>query len=259
MRAYRSFLLFSLCAHILILAFAATLLISPLSSSRHTLQVTIFQKPIPLPIGEPGGPPGTGEPPAPSAPPPEVRDTPQLRPPSKPRKKPASRPKPPVARKLPALEPSLPAEAPTTPEIGLQSGDNSNVSTGNAETFTTEGGMGEGAEEPGGSRKGTGSGGTGSGGGGALARPDYGVNPKPPYPLIARRIGAQGVVVLRVFVHANGTVGNVIVSQSSGFTVLDESASKTVRERWRFLPARLDGQPVESWVEVPIRFVLADS
>ncbi len=119
--------------------------------------------------------------------------------------------------------------------------------------------MGEGAEGPGGNRKGTGSGGTGSGGGGALARPDYGVNPKPPYPLIARRIGAQGVVVLRVFVHANGTVGNVIVSQSSGFTVLDESASKTVRERWRFLPAHLDGQPVESWVEVPIRFVLADS
>jgi protein TonB len=92
-----------------------------------------------------------------------------------------------------------------------------------------------------------------------MARPDYGINPKPPYPLIARRIGAQGVVVLRVFVHLDGTVGDVSVSQSSGFTVLDESALKTVREHWRFLPARLNGHPVESWVEVPIRFVLADS
>ena len=239
------------------LAFAATVLMSPLPSSRHTLQVTIFQQPIPLPIGEPGGPPGTGELPAPPAPPPKVRSTPQPPPPPKPRKQPASQPTPPVARTLPDLEPSPPAEAPTVPEIGLQSGDNSNVSTGNAETFATEGGRGKGAEGQGGSPGGTGPG--GGGGGGTLARPDYGVNPKPPYPLIARRIGAQGVVVLRVFVHANGTVGNVIVSQSSGFTVLDESASKTVRERWRFLPAHLDGQPVESWVEVPIRFVLADS
>jgi hypothetical protein len=33
-----------------------------------------------------------------------------------------------------------------------------------------------------------------------------------------------------------------------------------VRERWQFLPARVDdGAPVVSWVEVPIRFVLEDS
>ncbi|MEW6296362.1 MAG: energy transducer TonB, partial [Thermodesulfobacteriota bacterium] len=110
-----------------------------------------------------------------------------------------------------------------------------------------------------GGAQGAGGTGTGGGGGGTLARPDYGVNPKPPYPLIARRMGAQGVVVLRVLVQANGTVGEVTVSQSSGFSVLDESALKTVRERWRFVPARLDGRPVASWVEVPIRFVLAGS
>lgn len=65
--------------------------------------------------------------------------------------------------------------------------------------------------------------------------------------------------MLRVFVQANGSVGEVTVSQSSGFAILDESAVKTVRERWRFVPARLDGHPVASWVEVPIRFVLAGS
>ncbi|HUE29605.1 MAG TPA: energy transducer TonB [Verrucomicrobiae bacterium] len=31
----------------------------------------------------------------------------------------------------------------------------------------------------------------------------------------------------------------------------------TVRERWRFVPARRDGTPVESRVTVPIRFRLA--
>lgn len=69
-------------------------------------------------------------------------------------------------------------------------------------------------------------------------------------------MGTQGVVVLRVFVHPDGSVGEVTVSQSSGSDLLDDSALRTVREQWRFLPARLDGQPVESWVEVPIRFVL---
>ncbi len=89
-----------------------------------------------------------------------------------------------------------------------------------------------------------------------LARPDYGINPKPPYPLRARRMGAEGVVVLKVFVHEDGSVGEVGISQSSSFPILDEAARTTVQEQWRFLPARLDGKPVASWVEVPIHFVL---
>lgn len=111
-----------------------------------------------------------------------------------------------------------------------------------------------------GSDKGRGSGSRGPGGGGgeggSLAKPDYGVNPKPPYPMVARRMGAEGIVVLRVFVYPDGSVGEVVVNRSSGFSILDDSALTTVRERWRFVPARLDGRPVESWVEVPIRFVL---
>ena len=95
--------------------------------------------------------------------------------------------------------------------------------------------------------------------GGTSARPAYGVNPKPSYPLIARRMGAQGVVLLRVHVRADGSVAEVTVAQSSGFSQLDDSALQTVRGSWRFVPARLDGVPVESWVEVPIRFVLGNA
>jgi protein TonB len=95
--------------------------------------------------------------------------------------------------------------------------------------------------------------------GGTSARPDYGFNPKPPYPLIARRMGVQGIVLLRVHVRADGSVAAAEIKQSSGSTLLDDSALRTVRESWRFMPARLDGVPVESWVEVPIRFVLGDA
>jgi protein TonB len=102
--------------------------------------------------------------------------------------------------------------------------------------------------------------GEGHGPNGSLsAQPAYGVNPKPPYPFVARRAGAQGVVLLRVRVRANGTVAEVQLAHSSGFAPLDDSALQTVRERWRFVPARQGGVPVESWVEVPIQFVLAAS
>jgi protein TonB len=102
-------------------------------------------------------------------------------------------------------------------------------------------------------------GGETEGAGGLSATPDYNVNPKPPYPLLARRIGAQGEVLLRVLVRPDGSVAAVELARSSGFSLLDESATRTVRDSWRFIPARLDGAPVESWVEVPIKFVLADS
>jgi protein TonB len=74
--------------------------------------------------------------------------------------------------------------------------------------------------------------------------------------MLARRMGIQGVVVLRVHVRADGSVAMAELAQSSGSQLLDDAALKTVREQWRFLPARLDGTPVESWVEVPIRIVL---
>jgi protein TonB len=36
--------------------------------------------------------------------------------------------------------------------------------------------------------------------------------------------------------------------------MLDDAAAETVRTRWRFVPARRGGTPVESTVSVPIRF-----
>lgn len=80
-------------------------------------------------------------------------------------------------------------------------------------------------------------------------------NPRPPYPLAARRLGLQGRVLLAVHVHAGGGCTEVKLKQSSGHALLDEAALQSV-SRWRFLPARRGSQPVDSWVDVPVQFRL---
>jgi protein TonB len=81
-------------------------------------------------------------------------------------------------------------------------------------------------------------------------------NPKPDYPPDARRQRQEGVVVVNVEVEADGRAGDVNVSRSSGFPLLDDAAVRAVR-RWLFEPARAGGLPVASRVDVPVRFSLA--
>lgn len=88
-----------------------------------------------------------------------------------------------------------------------------------------------------------------------LAFPNYKVNPKPRYPMLARRKGYEGTILLRVFVLESGGVGKVELEKSSGYEILDESALKAVRE-WIFIPGKKNGEPVPSWVTVPIKFQL---
>lgn len=85
--------------------------------------------------------------------------------------------------------------------------------------------------------------------------PLYHLNPAPEYPALARRRAYQGTVLLDVRVDRQGGAAEVRVAQSSGHVVLDRSAVAGVR-RWRFEPARRLGQPVEMWVQVPVRFAL---
>jgi TonB family protein len=87
------------------------------------------------------------------------------------------------------------------------------------------------------------------------AFPDYKVNPKPRYPMLARRKGYEGTILLRVFVLESGGVGKVELEKSSGYEILDESALKAVKA-WVFIPGKKNGQPIPSWVTVPIKFQL---
>ena len=94
--------------------------------------------------------------------------------------------------------------------------------------------------------------------GGAMteAKPNYLKNPAPRYPEQARRAGHEGLVMLNARVGADGRAQEVAVRASSGFPLLDEAALKAV-QRWKFKPARIGSVPVDSRVEIPVRFELS--
>jgi protein TonB len=85
--------------------------------------------------------------------------------------------------------------------------------------------------------------------------PRYGQRLDPEYPEFARRRGYQGTALFRVRVLADGRVAAVQIRESSGYEILDSTASKAVWT-WRFTPALDAGKPVASWVLVPITFRL---
>jgi periplasmic protein TonB len=87
----------------------------------------------------------------------------------------------------------------------------------------------------------------------AIPRGGYQVTPS--YPATARRLGIAGTALLRVFVDAEGRVGDVVVKQSAGHPDLDRAAADAVR-RWRFEPARRGAETVAMWVELPVEFQL---
>ena len=89
-------------------------------------------------------------------------------------------------------------------------------------------------------------------------RADYLNNPRPPYPMVARRMGYHGKVVLDVEVLAEGKAGDVKLHQSCGYDILDNAALQTVKT-WRFTPARRFGQAVTQRFLVPIKFSLEDN
>lgn len=83
-------------------------------------------------------------------------------------------------------------------------------------------------------------------------------NPRPAYPMAARRMGWEGRVVLNVEVLAEGSCGDVNVFQSSGHDVLDNAALRTVKG-WHFVPASRAGRPITQWFKVPVQFSLKEN
>jgi len=80
-------------------------------------------------------------------------------------------------------------------------------------------------------------------------------NPKPRYPMAAKRRGMEGVVELRVMVDSRGHPAMIEIKQSSGFKVLDREAIKAVWQ-WRFQAAKRGGLAVAGEVIVPVRYQL---
>jgi len=87
------------------------------------------------------------------------------------------------------------------------------------------------------------------------AHPIYKRNISPPYPLLARKRGYQGTVLLEVLVSTDGKAASIQLSRSSGYNILDRAAIKGVRD-WLFYPAKRGDELFEIWVKIPIRFTL---
>lgn len=80
-------------------------------------------------------------------------------------------------------------------------------------------------------------------------------NPPPEYPEVAVKRGYQGVVVILARISVEGSPVEVTLERSSGYRLLDRAARKAVL-RWKFHPGTRNGRPVESEVEIPIRFTI---
>jgi periplasmic protein TonB len=62
-----------------------------------------------------------------------------------------------------------------------------------------------------------------------------GKQPAPEYPAAAKRLGQEGTVVVRFDVNGQGQVISAELQQPSPWPLLNQSALRVVRERWRFL------------------------
>lgn len=80
-------------------------------------------------------------------------------------------------------------------------------------------------------------------------------NPAPVYPSASRKLREEGVVLLEILVKADGTLGEMRLKKSSGYSRLDDSAMRAVKN-WHFLPAKRAGEPIDFWYELPVEFSL---
>ena len=78
------------------------------------------------------------------------------------------------------------------------------------------------------------------------------------YPTEARRAKAEGRVVVRLKVRSNGIPELVRIYSSSGSKLLDGEALRAV-SRARFVPGRVDEQPTEMRINVPVNFTLLET
>jgi len=79
--------------------------------------------------------------------------------------------------------------------------------------------------------------------------------PNPNYTEEARKAKIEGIVLLEVVIHTNGTVDNFRVLRGLGYG-LDESAINTVASKWCFKPATKNKVPYDVKATIEVRFRL---
>ncbi len=59
---------------------------------------------------------------------------------------------------------------------------------------------------------------------------------------------------MRLRVLADGSIAQARIVRSTGEGAIDRLAIDCVRNRWRYLPASINGKPIEAWMTVIVRF-----
>ena len=85
-----------------------------------------------------------------------------------------------------------------------------------------------------------------------------GTHSSPPYPPIARRIGAEGKVTLRLTVSAEGRVTAAEIVSSSGREDMDQGAQQWIMAHWAYRPALANGVPTVSHTLATVVFSLVN-
>jgi len=80
-----------------------------------------------------------------------------------------------------------------------------------------------------------------------------GANMMPAYPATALPTREEGAVVVSALVRTDGSVKQIMLRQSSGYADLDTAAANAVNG-WKFVPGTKDGQPVDAWTNIQIKF-----
>lgn len=91
--------------------------------------------------------------------------------------------------------------------------------------------------------------------GGRVRPPKAIAQPIPTYTAEAKEGKIEGLILLEAIIRKDGTVAEVKVLRGLGYG-LDESAINTVKNRWKFSPATLDGEPVAVRANIEISFRL---
>jgi TonB family protein len=96
-----------------------------------------------------------------------------------------------------------------------------------------------------------------TGAGRAFTAPKKIATVDPDYPALLRSQGIEDDVVLRVDIGADGRVVDVAVVKASRHAALNEAAVSAAKAE-RYVPAKLNGQPVADTVKFTVRFRLND-
>jgi TonB family protein len=59
---------------------------------------------------------------------------------------------------------------------------------------------------------------------------------------------------LRVLILPDGSVGDAQIVRSTGQGEIDQIAIETIKDSWRYLPASINGKPIEAWTTIMVRF-----